>query len=202
MRVRLAVDLRPLLEPFESGVTIYSKEMLRALMNKKEVGLDLFYQAKQRNEKIHEWFPEVRHIPRSNSYFHLKSLFKFPLIPKDYFPVKPDLIWIPDRRPFYKSEIPLVFTVHDFVPELYPWTLSYKSRLWHKLFPLRRLLKLSKGVLCPSETTAQKLPKKVPFAVTFEGARLSQLMEKPSLPKKIKKKDFFLSISPMDPRKR
>ncbi len=202
MSFRLAVDLRPLLEPHESGVTVYTKGMLEALLKESDVELDLFYQARERCERIHTLFPSVRHLAYSNTVFHLKSFFTFPVLPKAYFLKKPDLIWIPDRRPFYRSNIPLVMTIHDKVPEKFPHTLSVKSRVWHRIFPLQRLLLLCSGLLAPSSTTAVELRTKLPIEVTYEGVAPAAPATPPAGAKTLLKRPLFLTISPADPRKR
>lgn len=202
MRLRIAVDLRPLLEGFESGVNVYATRMLSELLKNTEIEAIPFYQSAAPSEKIHEMFPTTIYIPISNSLFHLKSILKFPDLPDNYFPRKPDLIWIPDRRPFYKTAIPIVITIHDFVPELYPRTLSLKSRIWHKVFSVNRLKKMSKGVLVPSLTTVSGLGlDSPPFEITYEGAVLAHESRAPQCAKKIKSQAFFLMISPADPRK-
>ena len=201
MELRIAVDLRTLLEPFESGVTVYTREMVRALMNLPRIELDLFYQSSKKDPRIHQLFPKVRHIKHSNSKFHFRSLIKFPRLPLNFFEKTPDLIWIPDRRPFYRSKIPLVMTIHDLVPELYRTTLSIKGRVWHRIFPLRRLMNLCDAFITPSYTTSSKLKTKKRVEVAYEGASLSKKMEKPKIAKQLKH-PFFLVISPADPRKR
>lgn len=200
--MRLAIDLRPLLEPCESGVTLYTKAMVKEFFKKKDLELDLFYQARNRFEPIHRLFPQVRHIPISNTVFHLHALFAFPSLPHTYFPQSPGLIWIPDRRPFYRSSIPLVMTIHDRVPEFYKHTLSFKSRLWHFLFPLKRLLKLCSGILVPSFTVGETLRQKISKEVTYAGAEVSKNEKIPLRARNILKVPFFLLISPSDPRKR
>ena len=205
MVMRLAIDLRPLLDPFESGVTVYTKAMVAEFSKSADWRLDLFYQARKRDERIHALFPRVRHLPISNSWYHLRSLFKFPRLPKGYFPREPDLIWLPDRRPFYRTQIPLVMTVHDLAPEKCPRALSLKSRLWHAIFRLKRLLKLCDGILVPSETTAAALAEKcgkLNLKVTYEGANLVKNEERPKFAKRITQRPFFFTISPADPRKR
>lgn len=200
--LRIAVDLRPLLEPHESGVTVYTKAMVAELLKLKGVGLDLFYQSSEKNDKIHVLFPKVRHVEISNTRFHLKSLFRFLELPEGFFVKKPDLIWLPDRRPFYRTEIPVVMTIHDQVPEKFARTLSIKSRVWHRLFSLKRLLRLSSGILLPSSTSGLTLPRSLQKEVTFEGANLAKSVKAPENNKKLNKRPFFLSISPADPRKR
>lgn len=197
MRKLIGVDLRPLLENFESGVSVYTKSMLSELLKSNQFDFDLFYQASKKSYKISKLFPNARHIKISNTAFHLRSLLFFPSIPRNYFSRIPDLIWIPDRRPFYKSKIPLVFTIHDLVPEKCFSSLSLKAKIWHKIFNLSRLLRLCDGVLTPSETIKNELNFRGKSEVTYEGASL------PSTAKKIDlEKGFLLSIAPADPRKR
>lgn len=196
MRKLIGVDLRPLLENFESGVSVYTKSMLFELLKSKDFDFDLFYQASKKSYKISKIFPGARHLKISNTFFHLRSLFFFPSLPKKYFSRKPDLIWIPDRRPFYKSDIPLVFTIHDLVPEKSYLSLSLKAKIWHKIFSLKRLLKLCDGVLTPSETIKKELGFNK-SDVTFEGANLAHSAKKLDIDK-----PFYLAIAPADPRKR
>lgn len=199
--MRLAIDLRPLLEPFESGVTVYIKEMVKEIMKFPAIDLDLFYHSRNPSENIQSIFPNARHIELSNLFFHIHSLFKFQKLPETYFTKKPDLIWIPDRRPFFITDIPVVMTIHDFVPELLPRTLSLKSRIWHKIFSYKRLANLSSAFLVPSITTGSKIKNKK-YEITYEGAVVPQNVHMPSDYKKIAAKKFFLCVSPLDPRKR
>ncbi len=43
MSFRLAIDLRTLLEPYESGVTVYTKALVREFLQMEDLSLDLFY---------------------------------------------------------------------------------------------------------------------------------------------------------------
>lgn len=198
--MRVAVDLRCLLEPFESGVTVYTKAMVDALLQRSDVELDLFYQARLRCPAIHARYPQVRHVALSNTGFHVRSVLRFPGLPVDYFPLRPDLIWLPDRRPFYRTEIPVVMTVHDQVPERFASSLSLKGRVWHSLFSARRLQCFCSGLLFPSLSVVQAFPTDLPWEVTYEGARLTAREQKPH--GLAAKKDFVLSLAPLDPRKR
>lgn len=201
MPYRLAVDLRPLLEPYESGVQQYLRALLKELSNDKRWTLELFYQARTPCERIQRDYPNVRHYPISNSIFHIKWLFGVRDLPKDFFERIPDLIWLPDRRPFYKSGISLVMTVHDLSPEKFPRFFSIKGRIWHILFPLKSLLKNCSALLVPSFSVAAALPRNLLKEVTFEGASLSARGEFPLMPKHFKK-PFFFMLAPADPRKR
>ncbi len=196
--MRIAIDLRCLLDARPGGVETYTIAMVKELLKQPDFEVDLFYQARKACPFIHEVFPKVRHLAFSNSWFHLKHLVGCRSLPKGYFKQMPDLIWLPDRRPFYKTRIPLVMTVHDQIPEHLPSTFSWKSRLWHWLFPLKTLVAPCAGLLTPSLYVMQALPFPIPKEVTYEGVELAHTAV---LPKGIQK-PFFLSISPADPRKR
>jgi len=200
MLLRIGIDLRPLLDENESGVAVYTRSMLDIFMKKKNIVCDLFYQSAIESKKIQKLFPEARHIKISNTLFHIKSLYRFQKLPENYFIKKPDLIWLPDRRPFYISSIPLVMTIHDLVPENNPESLSLKSKIWFRIFSLNRLLELCNGVICPSYTTASALNYNLKKVVTYEGADLAK--SEKQIAKVEKKTPFFLVISPADPRKR
>jgi glycosyltransferase involved in cell wall biosynthesis len=204
--MRIAVDLRALLEPFESGVSVYTRGMLAELAKSKGVDLDLFYQARKRYGRLHKEFPGVRHVKISTFWHRLRSVFWWRKLPDGYFKRKPDLIWLPDRREFYRTEIPVAMTVHDLVPEKCGRTLSLKGRLLHGVFGLKRLMRFCDGILVPSSSTGASLkkflPAEVKMAVTYEGVELARCEERPDLLKKFEKTPFFLAISPADPRKR
>lgn len=201
--LRIAIDLRPLLDPYESGVKQYTRSMVQTMMKRSDLNVELFYQASQKDESIHACFPEVRYIQSSNSLFHLRAFFAFPSLPQNYFRKKPDLVWIPDRRPFYRTDCPLVMTIHDQVPEKFKSSLSLKSKLWHLAFPLKRLLKLCSGVLLPSSSAGvNALPVSMKKEITYEGSTLSKTLSPPRNEKQLLKRPYFLCISPADPRKR
>ena len=45
--MRVAIDLRTLLEPFESGISVYTKAMLSEFLKMKGVEVELFYQSRK-----------------------------------------------------------------------------------------------------------------------------------------------------------
>ncbi len=199
--MRLAIDLRPLLSPWISGVTVLTNALIQALQGEDSWHLDFYYFASERFEPIHERFPTARHIPISNRWFHLRSILDWPNLPGDFFEVQPDLIWIPDRRPFFKTEIPVVMTVHDAVPEQMPETLSFKSRLYHRFFSLPRYFETVDAFLTPSQTTADFLKRLTaqPIHVSYACLPVAQLEAvKPSveIPE-----SFAFFLAPVDPRK-
>lgn len=200
MALKLGVDLRVLLEDFPSGVSVYTREMIRELAKHKDVDLFLFYQASKPKSSLHKEFPGLHFVQCSNFFFHLRSLFAAPLLPEDYFPENLDLIWLPDRRPFYKCDIPVTMTVHDAVPEKMKSTLSWRGRVWHCIFNLKRLSKYCAGFLFPSESVQSQFRYLKPAEVTFEGAR-SVKMTMPAQAKRLKKGPFMLFLAPADKRK-
>ena len=198
-KIRVGIDLRPLIEKRISGVKVYTKSIINALSNE-DLELIFFYQSKKRLKHIHKDFPKAIHIKKSNLLFNLKSIFLLQKCPKKLSKNKVDLYFLPDRRPFYKCSAPVVMTLHDDVPEMSKNSLSLKSRLWHYFFPLKKLLKNVDALICPSSAIASPHKDKMPVAVTYEGANVSRAQKAPANKKQYK--DFFLCISPADPRKR
>jgi glycosyltransferase involved in cell wall biosynthesis len=198
MSVRIAIDGRGLTDHFESGVRVYIRSMIQELIKVPSLEVDLFYTGKSRCPWIHDWFPKARFIPISSKAFIFKAWFRKERLERELFPAEADLIWLPDRRPFFKTKTPVVLTVHDLVPELYFKTLSWKSRLWHMAFPLKALLKLCDGVLFTSKSVASSAHVSLPNEITFAGSSLSEKAQKlnPFIPK-----NFFLFLAPADPRK-
>ena len=194
----IAVDCRPLIDTRISGVSTYTIQMIKALKDIPNLKLQLFYQNGERAEHLHELFPDINWIKASSLKFHLRSFVWRSELPDAYFQKQPDLIWLPDRRPFYKTKIPLVMTIHDMVPERVSGSLSWRSRIWHKVFSTHSLLKNVDGVITPSFSVEQEIPRNIPRRVTYEG---SSLKGKGVLPNSCPK-NFSLMISPQDPRKR
>lgn len=194
--VVIAIDCRPIIEDRISGVSVYAHAMIAAMRSLPGVKLQLFYQNYARAEHLHEKYPDIVFHRLSSRGFHLKSVFRAPALPETYFKQQPDLIWLPDRRPFYRTDIPVVMTIHDRVPQKAAASLSWRSRLWHALFSTERLLKQVDGVLCPSFTIEQEIPRDIPRRVTYEGSMPVKGEMPPQMPK-----DFSLFIAPNDPRK-
>ncbi|MFT7183961.1 MAG: glycosyltransferase involved in cell wall biosynthesis [Oceanicoccus sp.] len=194
----IAVDCRSLIDERISGVATYTVKMIQALKQNSNLELLLFYQNGKKAEHLHKTFPEIQWVEKSSNFFHLKCLLKRPALPGAYFSKKPDLIWMPDRRPFYETKLPVVMTIHDMVPTKLPRSLSWRSRLWHTLFPTKSLIKYADGLLAPSFTVEQDLPRSIPRRVTYEGGVLKG---DGVLPKRCPKKFTFI-LAPLDPRKR
>jgi len=190
----IAVDCRALIEERVSGVSVYTDSVISELNKLSDVKLQLFYQHARRADHLHVKYPEIKWIKRSSTLFHFKWLLGNPM---PDLGLSPDVFWLPDRRPFYRTSVPVVMTVHDMVPLRNPQSLSLKSRLWHRLFSTKKLLRRVDGVICPSFTVEQEIPRKMLRCVTYEGARIGR----PG--KAIKNlKNFSLMLAPADPRKR
>lgn len=190
----IAVDCRALIEKRVSGVSVYAEAIIKELKKHPAVKLKLFYQNAKRADHLHKRYPEILWIKKSSRLFHLTCLV---WKPKMTFDLEADVFWLPDRRPFYRTEIPVVMTIHDMVPKRHPQSLSLKSRLWHRLFSTKKLLKGVDGVICPSFTVESEIPREMLRCVSYEGASLTGKGEP------IKKlKDFSLLLAPADPRKR
>lgn len=63
-----------------------------------------------------------------------------------------DMIHSPDKGPFYKGGLPMIATIHDLLPFVYPSERSLPSRLYWQL-SLRRQVQLSDAVITVSQST-------------------------------------------------
>ena len=162
-KIRIAVDCRPLMDPRPSGVATYTKNMIWALSKRPELELDLFYGAGREAPQLKALFPQVRFYKTSSWISQIKARWAWPSAPASFWAQKPDLIWVPDRRmPEPLPGVPVVMTIHDFIPEHRPRSQSLKARIWHKIFPLKKLLKRVDGLLVPTLTVYHDLEAKAP----------------------------------------
>lgn len=112
-----------------------------------------------------------------------------------------DLIHFPEPKILYgkRPSIPIVLTVHDVMPLLFPNFFPRKSYIMMKIF-LARYVKEADGIICPSEQTkrdlleffsiASKKTYVIPLAIT-EKKRTIQKEKEP----------FLLYVGSFEPRK-
>lgn len=153
--MRIAVDIRPLLEPQKAGVSLYTLNLVRWLVKRGANEYKLFCNSYGRP------FPEdappedinVRHYRRRwpnkllNGCF---TAFGFPGI--DSMVRGADVLYLPNLN-FAAAGCPMVLTVHDLSFHRYPEFFSPKQRLWHRLIDTHRLLKKASIVVAVSKHT-------------------------------------------------
>lgn len=156
--MRIAIDIRSLLEPFPSGVSEYTYQIVKHLFLVDQIndyflfcnsagGVPRFARELTKNARAH---PVVRRWP--NKAFNT-SLFLLGHPHLDRLVGGADVFFLPNLNFFSVSRrCRLVVTIHDLsfrYPSFYP----VKGRFWHRLVRPRRLLEQARMVIAVSEST-------------------------------------------------
>lgn len=169
--MKIGVDCRSLCEPHPSGVSHYSREILRALfalpestahawvlfangfhLRHAEVREKLFQSIGNTDANV-TW--KISTLP--SKIFTAASL-AFPSLPLTQLVGKIDVLFLPNMeffplRPL--SPAPLVLTVHDCSSEYYPECLSFRARLRHRFLRPRWFVRSARSIIAVSEHTKQ-----------------------------------------------
>lgn len=220
--MKIAIDIRPLLQPLHSGVQEYTLNLLQALF---EAGRGhnfvLFSSGRDSRiksaafEKALAKFKNVerRHLNVPNRLLNLS--FQFLGRPKlDKFLGAPDIFFAPNFGYWALArQTPLVMAVHDLSFLRHPEFFSWRGRLWARLVRPFRLAQSAAHLIAMSEATRADIldffkvrPEKV--SAVYSGIlsrfrplpkshpRLKIVREKYKLPGR-----FILSLGTLEPRK-
>jgi len=159
----IAVDIRSLQNNQLTGIGVYSKEVILALLkNDSQNKYRLFYSGfKPINEdflnslKQFYNFKLIKiHWPNKLLNFCL-WLFNFPKF--DSY-IKADLFWFPHFNFWSLSKnIPYIVTVHDLAFKLYPKFYSAKMRFWHNALKPKQKLQQAVKIITVSENTKKDI---------------------------------------------
>lgn len=160
--MRIAIDIRPLLEPYPSGVSGYTREIVRGLVERdreNEYVLFCNSMAGLPASLLDPFrFPHVRiyerHMP--NKLLNASQLlFGYPHF--DRLVGEVDVFFLPNLNFVSLSRrCPLVVTVHDLsfrVPGFY----SRRGQLWHHAVRPERTLRRADRIISVSESTARDI---------------------------------------------
>lgn len=152
--MRIAIDIRPLLEPRPGGVAHFTSCILDALLRKPSHQYALFSNAVAREPKV------AGEADRRFSRYPNKLLnasFAFLGTPTiEGLSGGADAVYLPNLN-FAATRLPYVVTVHDLSFVRYPRFFSAKQRLWHGLVEPRRLIEGAAAVTAVSEHTKADL---------------------------------------------
>lgn len=165
--MRIAVDLRSLIEPLPSGVTEYTRQLVDRLMHKdRDDDFVLFANARQgmpesirsRWIDLHpEW--HVRTIP-SKLFNASQFLLRIPHL--DRLVGGADIFFMPNLNfASFSGRCKVVVTVHD-LSFLYTGFSSGKGKLWHTAINPMGLLRRADAIVAVSESTARDLTDHIP----------------------------------------
>ncbi|HLD25553.1 MAG TPA: glycosyltransferase family 1 protein [Candidatus Andersenbacteria bacterium] len=214
--MRIAVDVRSLMEGRHSGVEEYTVQIIRGLLRiAPQHQWRLFYNSARRVVLPHLGdATEVRATRYPNKIFNLLQLLSGQ--PRWDTLTDADCFFVPHVRLLPISPgVKLVTTVHDLSFEHFPELFSWQRRLWHHLVQPRRLLARSDHIIAVSGATAMDLtqlygiaPDKI--SVVHSGVRTSAQplfssaswrKERGQLGKYNLPEKFVLYLGTLEPRK-
>ncbi|MBU0625113.1 glycosyltransferase family 4 protein [Patescibacteria group bacterium] len=210
--MRIAVDIRPLLECNRAGVSLYTLNLVRKLIESGAHDYALFCNSSHRPAPI-----DVPTGSKVNHYFSqypnrlLNTSFAFLGWPKiETLVAGADLVYLPNLN-FIATNRPLVVTVHDLSFRRYPRFFSKKQRLWHCLVNAEKMIKKAAAVIAVSQHTKDEIiesfgvsPDRIHVVTPAVGAEyrpsptteIATVRQKYNLPEK-----FIFYLGTLEPRK-
>ncbi len=171
--MRIAIDIRSLMEPYQSGVAHYTYHLLNHLLKiDSENQYFLFYNSfSDVSRNLPHWdYPNVHLIGCRYPNKILNLCLKMIQAPKldqllvarlNQSGIKPtqiDLFFLPNLNFIaLKNQTKKIITVHDLSFELFPEFYSIKRRLWHKIINPRKLITSADQIIAVSENTKNDL---------------------------------------------
>lgn len=154
--MKIAIDVRALMEDRHSGVQEYTIQIINGLLAVAPQHEYVLFYNSARSVRLPSFSGEVHEVGLSypNKVF---NAFQWALSwPRwDRFLPDVDCVFVPSLRLVPLSfDIPLVTTVHDLSFEMFPEFLDRRRKLWHRLMRPYDLLHRSSGLIAVSEHTA------------------------------------------------
>jgi len=182
--MRIAIDIRGLASPKQSGVGEYTLELLRALFKiAPEHDFVLFSigtEAARRHVldnlnliDIEKHRTHVRHIHHlaPNKSTNLKIAARDePVLDKIIRNESDscDVLFFPNLNFISVSNTPMVVTVHDMSWNIFPHFFTTKDQAWHRTLRPQKILTEAKTVIAPSESTKQDIENEL----DIEGSKI------------------------------
>lgn len=146
--MRIAINVNELTLDQNTGVKIYTAEILRALSGIDGENHYILYSA----SKLPEIYGKNFENKVVKTSFPFWTYTKLPVLAKKD---KPDIFFMPiQSTPFWKKpeDIKLVVTVHDVAFRIFPDYFTAKDRLFLN-FHTKRAIEMSDAIIVPSEAT-------------------------------------------------
>lgn len=210
--MRIAIDVRSLIEGRHSGVEEYATQIIWGLAKEAPEHEYIFFYNSARAVDLSFLSPmgKVLSFRFPNKLFNLcQYLFEWPkwdsLIEKK-IGYRPDLFFAPNARLLPVTKKLVVVTAHDLSYELFPEFYSIRHRVWHKLMKPKQLMLEAAHVIAVSQATKEDVVrlygvKREDVTVIYSGVAIKQKKseegsESLSLPPK-----YILFLGTMEPRK-
>ena len=156
--MRIGIDIRSLIEPFPSGISEYTFQVVKNLLKSNQVNkYILFYNAKKTlpqrylNE-FKKYSVEIKSTHWPNKIYNLLLFLKV-FIKIDKVLGGVDVFFMPNIN-FYSitNKTKLILTVHDLSYE-YPKYFSIKPKFWHKIIQPKKIIQRADKIIAVSKNT-------------------------------------------------
>lgn len=161
--MKIAININELTLKQETGVKVYTREIVRALGQIDRKNKYVLY-ANCREQKF--LFPTVENSKFNPPVGGQNSKFNFPFwtytkLPQELKKDKPDILFMPIQSvPFFKKpkNIKIVVTVHDLAFMIFPDHFTAKDKFLLK-FHTKRAIQMADAIIAPSEATKKDIIK-------------------------------------------
>ncbi len=220
--LKIGIDLRCLESPLSTGVAVYAKGLIQAILAYDKEDQFFLYTNALRSRASLSFDPDpsrvryVRtHIPNKLLHASIMSVHR-PYLDR-FFPVQHlDFFFSPHMNVIVLSRsVRYAFTIHDLSFLHFPDCFTAKQRLWHRSIGLADQCKKAKIIFTPSEHSRDDIVRAYDVGeekvcilhpgLSFSGESI-QYAEDPAYQKKIREKyhlpnHFFLFVGALEPRK-
>ncbi|MFH1426404.1 MAG: glycosyltransferase family 1 protein [Candidatus Kerfeldbacteria bacterium] len=169
--MRIGVDCRSLQEPQPSGVSVYTRELLKAMLaleEAKEHEFVFFANERALKDDADAFAKLQKGLTGNNITWNIKTVPEKLITGLEIISSRPgmkwmfgnvDIVFVPSMQffPLRDRSVPMVVTIHDLSFERYPECLSLKGRWWHRLLQTRRFAHRADSIIAVSEHTRQDI---------------------------------------------
>ncbi len=214
--MRIGIDIRSLMDKEYSGVSWYTLDLIKHIIEEDDKNEYIFYYNSYQN--IKNRLPNFKkgrvvstHYPNKIFNYILQKIFSFPKLDKL---LGVDIFFSPHTNfTSLSKKAKSVLTVHDLSFLRYPEFFSSRKNFWHRMLNTKKMLKRADKVVAVSDNTAKDIEELVEIPpqkieVVYPGLNdkfkkldkgdpvLMKTREKYDLPGK-----FALFLSTIEPRK-
>lgn len=209
--MKIAVDIRVLMDKHYSGIAEYTDYLLRELLSRNDGNEYVFYynSLKLPRHLLQKW-PDKRVVfvrsawPNKIFNYFLQKIWSWPKLDLMTGPV--DIFWSPhiNFSSFGAPATKKIITIHDLSFLRYPEFFNWRKNLWHKSLNVKKLLKQYDEIIAISENTKRDLMELLQIPEERITVIYSGLNKEDCEPQEIKKltsTPFILYLGTIEPRK-
>ncbi|PJA47498.1 hypothetical protein CO172_01165 [Candidatus Uhrbacteria bacterium CG_4_9_14_3_um_filter_36_7] len=160
--MQIAIDLRGLTHKHQSGVGVYTTELLNALFSLENNHTYLLFSSGLHKPSLnlplsslsHQWI----HIPVPNKLLNLSFILTHRPFLNRFIKNSiqyPSLFFFPNINIIsLRPQTPYVLTMHDLSFELFPEFFRVKNQFWHHFCSVKKLATKARAIIVPSKSTA------------------------------------------------